>query len=104
MRRDRPSTLAGLETLLRLVEDVYAALATHQAIVAVAIAQGLEGIADFHGFTRISDTAGQTHGRRVRRCYARIEPGDQGGRLVAKPAKILINLLAPLFWINAAAT
>jgi hypothetical protein len=78
IRRNRASTLAGLETLLRLVDDVDAALATHQAIVAMAIAQGLEGIADFHGCTRISDAAGETHGRRLRRCYARIEPGDQG--------------------------
>jgi hypothetical protein len=85
MRRNRPSTLAGLETLLRLVDDVDAALATHQAIVAMAIAQGLEGIADFHGFTRISDAAGETHGRRLRRSYARIEPGDQGGDSLLAP-------------------
>ena len=64
MRRDRPSTLAGLETLLRFVDDVDAALATHEAIVAMAIAQGLEGIADFHGGTRVFDAAGETHGRR----------------------------------------
>jgi hypothetical protein len=86
MRRNRASTLAGLETLLRLVDDVDAALATHQAIVAMAIAQGLEGIADFHGCTRISDAAGETHGRRLRRSYARIAPGDQGisrGRAVS---------------------
>jgi hypothetical protein len=30
----------------------------------MAIAQGLEGIADFHGCTRVFDAAGETHGRR----------------------------------------
>ena len=63
-RRGCASALAGLETLLRLVDDVDAALATHEAIVAMAIAQGLEGIADFHGCTRVFDAAGETHGRR----------------------------------------
>ena len=43
-----PSALTRLEALLRLVDDVDAALATHEAVVAVAIAQGFQRITDFH--------------------------------------------------------
>jgi hypothetical protein len=51
-KKRKSSALTGLEALLRLVDDVDAALAAHETVVAVAIAQGLERIADFHGFTR----------------------------------------------------
>src|SRR5262249_43991332 len=42
------SALAGLEPALGLVDDVDAAFAPHQPIVAVPAAQGFERIADFH--------------------------------------------------------
>jgi len=49
-RGDAASALAlpRLVALLRLVDDVDAALATHEAVVAVAIAQGFQRITDFH--------------------------------------------------------
>jgi hypothetical protein len=43
------STLAGLEAAMRLVDDVDAALAAHDAVVAVAAAQRFQRITDFHG-------------------------------------------------------
>jgi hypothetical protein len=42
------STLARLEAAGRLVNDVDAALAAHETIVAVARAQRFQRIADFH--------------------------------------------------------
>ncbi len=45
--------LTGLETRVCLVDDVDAALATDQLVVAVALHQTLEGIADFHVHTYI---------------------------------------------------
>jgi hypothetical protein len=42
------STLASFVALLHFVDDVDTTLATYQAIGAVAIAQGFEGIANFH--------------------------------------------------------
>jgi hypothetical protein len=48
------SALARLEPLLGLVDDVDAALATHDPVVPVAIAKGFERVADFHGFTGIT--------------------------------------------------
>src|SRR6516162_6569107 len=48
-RRSRcGSTLARLEAAVGLVDDVDPALATHDAVVAVAPAQGFQRIADFH--------------------------------------------------------
>jgi hypothetical protein len=41
-RPKRPLALSGLEAPLRLVDDVDAALAPHEAIVAVAAAQGFQ--------------------------------------------------------------
>jgi hypothetical protein len=41
-------TLAGLEAAMRLVNDVDAALAAHETVVAVAPAQGFQRITDFH--------------------------------------------------------
>jgi hypothetical protein len=40
--------LPRLEATLRLIDDVNAALAAHQAIVAVATAKRLQRITDFH--------------------------------------------------------
>ena len=45
------SALTGLEAWIGLVDDVNAALATDQLVVAVALHQTLEGIADFHVHT-----------------------------------------------------
>jgi hypothetical protein len=42
------STLAGLEAAVRLVDDVQAALAADDAVVAMTRPQRLEGIFDFH--------------------------------------------------------
>jgi hypothetical protein len=44
-------TLTRLEARVGLVDDVNPTLAAHQLIVAVALDQGLERIADFHNFT-----------------------------------------------------
>jgi hypothetical protein len=43
--------LTRLEARIGLVDDVNPALAPHQLIVAVALDQGLERIANFHNFT-----------------------------------------------------
>jgi hypothetical protein len=43
--------LTGFEARIGLVDDVDTALAAHQLVVAVALDQGLQGIADFHNFT-----------------------------------------------------
>src|SRR5262245_51788691 len=45
----RRSALAGLEAALDLVDHIDPALAPDQAIVAMAAAQGFQGVADFHG-------------------------------------------------------
>jgi hypothetical protein len=41
--------LARFEAALRLIDDVNATLAPHDAIVAMAAAQGFQRITDFHG-------------------------------------------------------
>jgi hypothetical protein len=47
--RDRPkSALARLEATMGLIDDVDAALAAHDAIVAMPAAQRFQRIADFH--------------------------------------------------------
>jgi hypothetical protein len=43
--------LTRFETRIGLVDDVNPALAAHQLVVAVALDQGLERIANFHNFT-----------------------------------------------------
>jgi hypothetical protein len=43
------SALARLETALRLIDNVDAALAPHQAVVAMAAAQRFQRVTDFHG-------------------------------------------------------
>jgi hypothetical protein len=45
------SALARLVAALRLVDDEDAAFAADDAVVAVAPAQGLQGVANFHGLT-----------------------------------------------------
>lgn len=49
-----PSALTRLVALLGLVDDVYAALATHELVVAVTLAQALEAVANFHGLNPYS--------------------------------------------------
>jgi hypothetical protein len=51
-------SLPGLEALLRLVDDIDAALATHEAVVAMTVAQGFQRITDFHDITKRSSRAG----------------------------------------------
>src|SRR4051812_26710017 len=43
-----PSALASLEALLRLVDDVNAALAADKLVVAMASAQGFQRVANLH--------------------------------------------------------
>src|SRR5579862_3233110 len=43
-----PLPLAGLEAPLGLVDHINAAPPPHQLVIAVAAAQGFQGIADFH--------------------------------------------------------
>ena len=40
--------LAGLKAAIGLVDDIDPALAPHDAVVAVATAQGFQGVTDFH--------------------------------------------------------
>jgi hypothetical protein len=44
----KPLALSRLVAFLRLVDDVDAAFATHEAVVAVAVTQGFQRITDFH--------------------------------------------------------
>src|ERR1700728_1969785 len=75
----RRLALPRLVALLRLVDDVDATLATHEAVVAMAVAQGFQRITDFHDITRRSSREGRTHRRIMRRgSYASNEPHDQG--------------------------
>ena len=78
-RRERRLSLPRLVALLRLVDDVDAALATHEAVVAMAVAQGFQRITDFHDITRRSSREGRTHRRIMRRrSYASNQAHDQG--------------------------
>jgi hypothetical protein len=45
------SALTGLEAGIGLVDDVDPSLAADQLVVAMALHQTLEGIADFHDYT-----------------------------------------------------
>jgi multidrug efflux pump subunit AcrA (membrane-fusion protein) len=59
------STLARLEAAGRLVNDVDAALAAHESIVAVARAQRFQRIADFHWYSVwVELTSARSLGRR----------------------------------------
>jgi len=71
------SALTGFVALLRLVDDVNAALAAHQAVVAVARTKRFQRVANFHGVTP-TECCGQNP-RRVRsaRSYARFGGADQ---------------------------
>src|ERR1700722_19178980 len=72
-------TLPRLVALLRLVDDVDATLATHEAVVAMAVTQRFQRITDFHDITRRSSREGRTHRRIMRRrSYASNQAHDQG--------------------------
>ena len=78
--RERPpggeppaSALTRLEALLRLVDDVDAALAAHEAIVAMTRAKRLQGIADFHGSPKRGSS-----GQNPRRTISRAAMPDSG--------------------------
>jgi hypothetical protein len=83
--------LPGLEALLRLVNDIDAALATHEAVVAMAVTQGFQRITDFHDITKRSSRAGVNPRRmKMNALYASNRRPDQeraGRRLaVRRPA------------------
>ena len=75
----RRLSLPRLVARLRLVDDVDAALATHEAVVAMAVTQGFQRITDFHDITKGS-TRGQkpTADKLKRRSYASNGRHDQG--------------------------
>ncbi len=78
VRRKAPaSALARLEALMRLVDDVDAALAAHQAIVAMTPAQRLQGIADFHGITQERRLRARPTAEVRARSYAPFRRADQ---------------------------
>jgi hypothetical protein len=52
------SALAGFETPLRLVDDVKTAFAPHEAIAAMAAAQRLQRITDFHDQLKTREMGG----------------------------------------------
>ena len=52
-RRAHHSALTRLVALLGLVDDVNAALAANQLVVAMALAEALEAVADLHRFIPI---------------------------------------------------
>ena len=58
-------SLPRLEALLGLVDDIDAALPAHEAIVAMAIAQRFQRIADFHGST-LGSSRVRTSPRRIK--------------------------------------
>ena len=82
-RRGAGSALARLEALLRLVDDVDAALATHEAVVAMAPAERLQGITDLHGITQYKKR-GQDPRRTISPLLCPIQ--SQGSRTKRRPA------------------
>ena len=67
-------SLPGLEALLRLVDDIDASLATHEAVVAMTVAQGFQRITDFHDITKRSSRVGA---RKMNALYASNRRRDQ---------------------------
>ena len=72
-----PLSLPRLVALLRLVDDVDAPLATHEAVVAVAIAQRFQRITDFHVRHQRFSPAGGHGGLNERGSYAPNRRADQ---------------------------
>jgi hypothetical protein len=60
--RARRSALPSLVALLHLVDDVDAALAAYQLVGAMALAQGLQRITDFHDLS-LANRAGSGAGK-----------------------------------------
>ena len=86
-RVKRRLSLPRLVALLRLVDDVDAALATHEAVVAMAVAQGFQRITDFHDITKGSTRGVEpTADKLKRRSYASNGRRDQGGRAISTSA------------------
>ena len=56
--------LAGFEPALRLVDDVYTALATHDAAVAVPVLERAERVANLHGASSLMSVARSSAGLR----------------------------------------
>jgi hypothetical protein len=80
-------TLPRLEALLRLVDDIDAALAPHQAVIAMAVAQGFQRITDFHDITEHLSRAGISPWRTKKNAlYASIRPDDQEDKAVVRAA------------------
>lgn len=81
------SALAGLETLLHLVDDVDAALAAHELVGAMARTQRFQRVTDLHsgfpiGLTRLVDRRKNEAAASVAagcRVYARFWQGNQAG-------------------------
>ncbi len=55
----RRSALPSFVALLHLVDDVDAALAAHQLVGAMTLAQGLQRIADFHDLSLANRAGGR---------------------------------------------
>jgi hypothetical protein len=71
--------LSRLVALLRLVDNVDTALAAHQAVVAMAVAQRFQRITDFHDITKGSTRGAEpTADKLKRRSYASNGRRDQG--------------------------
>jgi hypothetical protein len=81
--RDGGLSLPSLEALLGLVDDIDAALATHETVVAMAVAQGFQRITDFHDITGGLYPRKKARGRITRRRpYASNQGGDQGRAVI----------------------
>jgi hypothetical protein len=77
-------SLPGLEALLRLVDDIDAALATHEAVVAMTVAQGFQRITDFHDITKRSSRVGVNPRRmKMNALYASNRRRDQERAAIA---------------------
>jgi len=116
--------LAGLVALLRLVDDIDAALAAHQTVVAMAIAQRFQRVTDFHGRHQRFFARGKTHGgQNRRRSYAANRRADQewdiselasdrpreigapcASRRIGRTADMLTLLALALFQTNSVGT
>ena len=77
--------LAGLETAHSLVDDIKTALTPHDAVVAVALAQGLDGIADFH-----------ENAPKVMSATAPGRPGQRSKQLCELGVKVPVSMRARL--------
>lgn len=98
------SALAGLELTLRLVDHVNAPFATHQTVVAMARAQGLERVSYFHDCiirflvprrATQTPTLHRSFPYQGRRCGANATTGYKDGRKLLAPAPFCQSPSAP---------